>query len=254
VRKLAGALEPRPDLVAGIDESAPEPPSSAEMVGKTPVVFPGIRGRWLLDVTIARAADGPRVTAYEPLLLKGSETKPDAGEDAATREAILQHRKFVADEHVLEKMADPSKPAGAGYVGSDACARCHQADFTAWKASPHSHAWEVLERAEKERGWPVTRYPDCVSCHVVGYRKPGGFVSPEASKALLAVGCERCHGPGSQHVASKGATKLGKVGLDGNGLASTLCTQCHDFEQTPKFDYMRFWAVIQHGAKATPPK
>jgi hypothetical protein len=148
-------------------------------------------------------------------------------------------------------MADRSKPAGAGYVGSDACASCHQADFTAWKRSKHSEAWTVLEDAEKKRGWPVTRYPDCVSCHVVGYRKPGGFVTPEASKPLLAVGCERCHGPGSEHIASEGATRLGKVA---DGLPGKLCTQCHDFEQTPKFDYNQFWAVIQHGAKATPPK
>ena len=93
-----------------------------------------------------------------------------------------------------------------------------------------------------------------MSCHVVGYRKPGGFVSAKETPELVNVGCERCHGPGSAHVASKGATRLGKVGTDGNGLASTVCTHCHDFEQTPKFDYTAFWTAIQHGAKATPPK
>ncbi|HZT55251.1 MAG TPA: cytochrome c family protein, partial [Burkholderiaceae bacterium] len=200
----------------------------------------------------ARAADGPRVTAYEPMLLQGSETKADAGQDEGARVTILKHRKFVADDGVLEKMADRSQPAGASYVGSDKCAGCHLADFTAWKASKHADAWQVLEKAEMDRAWPVTRYPDCVSCHVVGYRKPGGFVSAKETPLLVNVGCERCHGPGSAHVDSGGATRLGKVA--GDLPKSTLCTQCHDFEQTPKFDYTSFWAIIQHGAKATPPK
>lgn len=253
-RKLAATLQPQPDLVIGIDPSNPEPPSTAEMAGKTPIVWPGIRGRYLLDVTIARAADGPRITSYDPLLLQGSETKPDSGQDASTKQMILQHREFVAQENVLEQMADTSKPTGATFVGSAACAECHKQDYEVWQNSKHGHAWDTLVRVEKDPkryGWPVTKYPDCVSCHTTGFGKPGGFITPEKTPHLINVGCERCHGPGSEHVASLGQTKLGKVG---DGLPATTCTQCHDFEQSPKFQYTNMWQAIQHGAKAVVPK
>ena len=253
-RKLAASLQPPPDLIIGIDSTNHEPPSTAEQAGKVPLVFPGIRGRYLLDVTIARTADSSRVTSYDPMLLQGSETKPDAGQDPATRLIIRQHREQVAQDNVLEQMADTSKPQGASFVGSAACAACHQKDYEAWQNSKHAHAWDTLIRGEQDQkryGWPVTKYPDCVSCHTTGYGQPGGFITAEKTPLLINVGCERCHGAGSEHTASSGTVKLGKVG---DGLPATTCTQCHDFEQSPKFDYTPLWRVIQHGAKAQLPK
>jgi hypothetical protein len=58
------------------------------------------------------------------------------------------------------------------------------------------------------------------------------------------VGCERCHGPGSGHVTTGGAKKLG---IHGGVMPSLLCTQCHDFEQSPDFVYGNKWPLIQHG-------
>ena len=37
---------------------------------------------------------------------------------------------------------------------------------------------------------------------------------------------------------------MGKVG---GGTPSVVCTQCHDFEQSPDFDYSKRWPLIQHG-------
>ena len=116
-----------------------------------------------------------------------------------------------------------------------------------WQKSKHAGAWETLERAQKDTdryGWPVTEYPDCISCHVVGYREKSGFVNHAQTPDLSDVGCERCHGPGSAHVTNPVGNKMGKVG---GGFASRVCTECHDFEQTPDFDYNTRWGVIQHG-------
>jgi hypothetical protein len=38
--------------------------------------------------------------------------------------------------------------------------------------------------------------------------------------------------------------KLGKVG---SGLAVKLCIQCHDSDQSPDFEYLQRWKVIEHG-------
>ena len=103
------------------------------------------------------------------------------------------------------------------------------------------------ERAETDPeryGWPVTKYPDCVSCHVVGYGEQSGFVDIATSKGLESVGCEQCHGPGSEHAQSAGQKKMGRVGA---GSPSVVCSRCHDFEQSPTFDYHARWRVIQHG-------
>jgi hypothetical protein len=117
----------------------------------------------------------------------------------------------------------------------------------AWQQSKHSHAWQTLVDAEndpKRYGWPVTKYPDCVGCHVVGYGQQTGFVSAEKTPHLQDVGCERCHGPGLDHVQSGGQKAMGILG----GLTpSVMCTQCHDYEQSPDFVYGDRWKVIEHG-------
>lgn len=258
VRALAKELQPPPDLVVGIDDTHHEPPAQPELVGNVPIVFPGIRGRYLVDVQVGRTASGAALPAYEVVPLRGSETKPDAGQDPAARKVILDHRQWVADQKLRETMADRLPTAnGATFVGSTACGSCHVQDHELWKNSKHGRAWQTLVDAETKSaryGWPVTKYPDCVGCHVVGYQQKSGFVSPEATPDLAGVGCEQCHGPGSAHAAAPTVAKMGRVGGAGS-TASIVCTQCHDFEQSPDFDYLKRWAIIEHGKqKAQRPK
>jgi hypothetical protein len=255
-RALARELQPRPDLVIGCDDSVHEPPAKPELVGDVPVVFPGIRGRFLVDLHFGRTAGGAAIPQYEIVPLRGSETKPDAGQDAGVREAIRKHRLFVASEDLLEAMAEAvPAPGGLAYVGNERCGSCHQDDHLLWKHSKHGKAWQTLVDAEndpKRYGWPVTEYPDCVSCHVVGYGQKSGFVNSERTPQLADVGCERCHGPGSAH-SDDPRVKMGKVG--GGQPPSMVCTECHDFEQSPTFDYNQRWLQIEHGkAKAKRPR
>jgi hypothetical protein len=246
-RELAQKLQPSPDLVVCLDSGVSEPPGSAERQGQVPVVFPGIRGRLLLDLGLCRIDGKPRLT-YEVVELRGSETKPGAQEDPDVKQILLRHRLQVKEDGTLAKMAEQLPTAtGATYVGTENCITCHSTAYEVWEKTKHAKAWETLDIAEKDPkryGWPVTHYPDCVSCHVVGYREKSGFRTYADTPGLAAVGCERCHGPGSAHVASGGTVKLGKTG---GGLPATVCTQCHDFEQSPTFDYMQRWGMIKHG-------
>jgi len=96
------------------------------------------------------------------------------------------------------------------------------AEHKTWKKTKHANNFEVLQGAEREE-------PQCVKCHVTGFGKPGGFVSEQETPGLKNVGCEACHGPGSEHIeAAKKAgsakgwdTKIDKV-------PQNTCVECHN--------------------------
>lgn len=237
------ALRPRPDLLVGITDAVSEPPAAAESVDGVPMVFPGVRGRMLLDVILTRTPEGPRVTRYEVLSLTGSETNKNAMQDEGARAMVLQHRHAVKDMGILEQMAERLPTTdGRTYVGSKVCSDCHEDAYASWQNTKHAQAWETLEKAEKDPtryGWPVTAYPDCVGCHVVGYGYKSGFVNPTKTAHLKDVGCEQCHGPGSAHVDDPLKTNILLSG-------QADCYKCHDFEQSPNFDYKERWQKIKH--------
>ncbi|GAB4145467.1 MAG: hypothetical protein Fur0037_13360 [Planctomycetota bacterium] len=244
-RRLASSLTPPPDLVISVDDAFHEPPDRPDLVGTVPLVRSGAEGRVLLDLTLARLPKGPRL-GYATIPLEGSRTKPGAMTDPDVRRAILVHRTDVRDQGILKLLADENPTAnGEAYVGSATCRACHEEAFSVWQKSAHARAWQTLEDAERDPeryGWPVTAYPDCVGCHTVGYRYKTGFAGPAETPDLRNVGCESCHGPGSAH-AEDPETKLGKVG---QGAPSGVCRSCHDFDQTPDFDYAKYWRLIEH--------
>jgi len=241
VRDMA-ELEPRPDLVVGINNAHSEPPPEPEYVGDVPVVFPGSEGRCVLEVTLARLDDGPRL-GYAVKELKGSDTDRSAYQDKTTRGLLRQHRLDAAESGMREIMAG-RRPLDDGltYVGSESCRTCHAKDYEIWQNSKHGHAWKTLaDAANTEKyPWETTRYPDCVGCHVVGYGNESGFVNPETTPLLLNVGCEECHGPASAHVQNPSQHQLGSV-------SPVKCLQCHDHDQSPDFDYAQRWPMIRHG-------
>src|SRR5262249_2442068 len=55
------------------------------------------------------------------------------------------------------------------YVGDAICASCHEREHDDWLLTPHSIAWDSLAKGDK---W---KDPECVRCHVTGYKQPGGF-------------------------------------------------------------------------------
>ena len=57
------------------------------------------------------------------------------------------------------------------FVGVEVCQRCHQPEYQQWLTTGHAKAWQTLVDAKKEAT------PECVKCHVVGYKLAGGFQS-----------------------------------------------------------------------------
>jgi hypothetical protein len=247
IRNIIPKLSPQPDLVIGVDTFYIEPDTAAKDIGGVPLVFAGIRGRVMLDARLWREGGKARV-ACETVPLTGSKTVPGGGGDPDVKSVVLMHRMNVAEENVLAQMAEQTPtPNGADYVGNTTCGACHPTAMAAWKASKHAHAWDTLVKAEadpKRYGWPVTKYPDCVGCHTVGYGEKTGFKTIAATPDLADVGCERCHGPGSKHIVAPATNKLGIIG---GVLKSEMCAQCHDFEQSPEFLYTERWQNITHG-------
>lgn len=246
ISKLLPTLQPPPDLVVAMTDVHLEPLSRPEMHGTIPVVYTGTRGRLLLDVTLTRLEDGPRI-GYAVERLEGSKTTPSAMQDHDVKATILAHRFQVRDEGILQKMANKLPTAnGSTFVGSTRCKDCHPKAWEIWSASRHGNAWKTLADAEakgERYPWPVTAYPDCVGCHTVGYRQQSGFVDIATTPHLKDVGCEQCHGAGKAHSDLPAKHQMGKVG---GGIAAQSCVQCHDFEQTPDFDYKSRWLKIEH--------
>ncbi len=121
-----------------------------------------------------------------------------------------------------------------GYSGNDFCAVCHEEEAATWEFTSHAVAFDSLVT----RG--VDRDPDCVSCHVVGFEKPGGYWLTLRQTYLENVGCEACHGAGGGHLKSAPAeTSYERV-----------CKGCHDSKHSLGFDYESFAARISHTAIA----
>jgi hypothetical protein len=80
------------------------------------------------------------------------------------------------------------------------------------------------------------------------------FAEGEAQKTMSAllkgVQCENCHGPGSKHVdlAENGqideARPLMRVTLE--SARKDLCFNCHDSDNSPKFNFDKYWPKIEH--------
>ncbi len=163
------------------------------------------------------------------------------------------------------------------YVGSRACRRCHLREYRSWQRSKHAAIFDLLapgvrpEAKAKVNLQPEVDYREtelCLNCHTVGYGTPSGFRSVEETPDLVGVGCETCHGPGSQYILDE---VMGDENLDHSfdeviaaGLIypvpEEVCTQCHTDPSTPfnpeifpeyAFEYTR--ETLEAGSHDHPP-
>lgn len=197
-----------------------------------------------------------------PTSPRALEPDPDARFVAAGVEAARLVPSPTRGGPGLIALASPLPPftgvdrATADYRGASACAGCHADEHAIWTASAHAGAWEPLEREA------ASLRPDCVGCHSTGYLQPTGFrdtagagartgPAPGAS-ALIHVGCEACHGPGSDHVKEQAlggsATSAPSAAPPYGTLPSSMaaCVACHTWERSPEFHFVEAWAKIAH--------
>jgi peroxiredoxin/nitrate/TMAO reductase-like tetraheme cytochrome c subunit len=122
-----------------------------------------------------------------------------------------------------------------GYTGSEVCGVCHRSEHETWSLTTHATAFPTLVKHGADSD------PECVSCHVVGYGKPGGFVSAQETGDLENVGCESCHGRGGPHLSPDFVTE---------DDYAPLCEGCHDKKHSLGFDYATFLPIVSHAANA----
>jgi peroxiredoxin len=120
-----------------------------------------------------------------------------------------------------------------GYSGNEVCAVCHESQTATWELTNHAGAYDTLVRHGKDHD------AECVSCHVVGYGKAGGFQVARPDPALEDVGCESCHGRGGPHLSPDFAPAH---------AYESACLACHTPEHSLGFEYAKFLPRVSHAA------
>ena len=128
------------------------------------------------------------------------------------------------------------------YVGASGCSNCHKVATASWEMSVHAKAFEVLKpgvkKQEKLKGKldPNKDYTTdkiCLKCHATGYQEIGGFKDAASTPEMAGVGCESCHGPGSEyrvlHDKKKNFTReeAKAAGEIYGSLDANVCKNCH---------------------------
>ncbi len=162
---------------------------------------------------------------------------PDVRQHAAMLARVKQfedaYNERMRHEQRLAQAADEADTDPIDhFVGGAVCARCHTAEAAQWITTAHSLAWETLVREKKDAT------PDCIPCHVVGFRKAGGFQSATSTPHLVNVQCENCHGMGTTH---------GENWVARSGPTEGTCRTCHSAERDPEFDFATRLPLVTHG-------
>jgi len=125
------------------------------------------------------------------------------------------------------------------YVGETKCKMCHKAEFNSWLETPHAKAWESLKPEEQKN-------PECAGCHITGMT--------EADSMLVNVGCEACHGPGSEYKAMK-TMKDGALASAAGLLpiSEATCVRCHN-KKSPNYKEFKYEEFLKTGVHEHPTK
>jgi len=147
-------------------------------------------------------------------------------------------------------------------VGAPKCKSCHMAktgdQWKIWTGSAHAGAFETLASTESKKiaaemglGDPQSEYA-CLKCHATRAYLGDAVVVSEKAKYddSEGVGCESCHGPGSEYKPMK--VMQDPRAAEAAGLVSArtaeACGTCHN-EESPTFkgfDFENRWAQIAH--------
>ena len=160
-------------------------------------------------------------------------------------------------------MAPIVQAADHELIGAPKCKMCHKAktgdQWKIWTESAHAKAFETLASdqakkitAEQGLGDPQQE-AECLKCHATS-----AFLGSEVKISAKGkydnsegVGCEACHGAGSDYKkVMKDHEAAVAAGL-ATGLGQEHCKKCHN-ETSPtfkEFDYAKQWAAIEHPLK-----
>jgi hypothetical protein len=166
------------------------------------------------------AVQNAAVIAIDKLKLKFSAipVTEDLPLNSLLVELYKHYQRLVEESRLLKTYLHLPSSDGLEYVGSKACQECHSYEYEMWSSKAHADAFATLEEVGSQFD------PECVICHVVGMDYESGFVWPGETEHLKNVGCENCHGPGSEHIRTSGEAWTTEP--------QSTCTDCHTPEQS----------------------
>src|SRR4029077_5107210 len=105
----------------------------------------------------------------------------------------------------------------------------------------HERRWDMAPAYQNSREIPLTlpAFPSCLRCHVSGMQAPVKGTEnlyPTPPFLHAGVSCERCHGPGAEHIAAATQLSGAPAGTPGaivnpSNLSpdrrDAICMQCH---------------------------
>jgi len=157
----------------------------------------------------------------------------------------------------LPNVTDSEKDEGR-YIGTHTCAACHKGammgyQFSKWRTSDHARAYAVLASDQayeiaKEQGLkdaPQTSMA-CLKCHTTAFHQPAkGAV--ESYSLYEGVGCEACHGAGSNYYPEaimRDPRAAKAAGL--KEVTRQTCLGCHENAHGKPFDFEEAMKKIAH--------
>ena len=173
-------------------------------------------GRYVcgLKVTAPARVDQPLRLVFKAFPIEENLSKEDS-----LVKLYEDYQQIVKDRNLLEKHPRFALPNDLEYTGSKSCkSSCHEFEYETWSNNAHAKAFSTLEQVNSQYD------PECVVCHVIGMDYESGFISQQQTGHLINVGCENCHGPGSEHILSAGKTELTEP--------KSTCIDCHTPEHS----------------------
>ena len=124
--------------------------------------------------------------------------------------------------------ADSLREISPEYVGSKKCRICHLDIYKSWQSTKHARAINALGSENRDS-------VECFGCHTTGTKADGSLI--------LSVGCEACHGPGSDYRKMR-VMKNEELAAQRGLLMQTVavCVRCHN-ENCPSFADFDYSAI-----------
>lgn len=266
---------PRFDVVMCTSGEEPPPP---ERIGETLIVSVGQKGKHVGAVGVFPDAGESDRLRFELIDLDSRRFQ----DSPKMRDFMREYQDRLRAERIVLSEPALRHSSGAEYVGAQKCGECHTKAYNKWKSTKHAHAFESLSRGREgqEAHWISRTFdPECIACHVTGWepqeslRFETGFLNEEFldaenekthSRLLQGQQCENCHGPGSRHVEMEILWKTdlarfkdpaenerlnaarAEMRLNRNTAAQTTCFKCHDSDNSPNFEFEKYWSEVQH--------
>lgn len=249
---------------------ADDPGDEHETIGKTLFFVTGMKGKYvnLVGIYPGKAPHFERVELDQDRFKR----------DPKIREMMAKYQQLLKDEWLnpsseIRSFTFPH-PSEKEFVGVKTCQECHPSATKIWEESSHANATRNLvdgRPEEKAKGEWIDRTwdPECLCCHSTGwdaeraYPFKGGFIDAETTPHLTGNQCENCHGPASEHVkletewkksggpVTDALTEARKfVHLTKAEAEKKACLKCHDFANSPEFDFETYWPQVEHPTPA----